>query len=125
MDLISDCSLGNRVHEITARFHGLTVYRGDDVARLNSRFRCRAARLYILQDHSVGRAEFVKHNRVAALLFGKCDPDRAAGHLSVLDNLVVNANRHIGRQGESDAFVASPASHDGGIYTDDAAAHIH
>src|SRR4029077_229764 len=125
MDLISDRSLGNRVPKITARFHRLIVYRRDYIPLFNSRFRRRAPRLHILQNHSVSRAEFPKHNRVAALLLGKSDPDGAADHLSVLDKLVVNADRHMGRKSKPYAFIAPPAGHDGGINADDAAAHVH
>src|SRR2546425_869368 len=83
---------GNRVDEVVALVHWVAVYRGDDVARLQTGLPGRTPRCDAFDSDTVGRAQLLQGYRIGAALLGELHTDRPARHLTVGDELIVNVD---------------------------------
>ena len=111
LDVGAGLELRDLVAEDVVVLHAFAVDRGDHVAWLHTSLRCRAAAFDIPYERAAGAVQSER--------FGECrrdaldrDPELAATHFTLFDQLGHDVARHVGRNREADPDVAARGRED-------------
>src|SRR3984893_13712006 len=125
LDLAANGSRCNGIHKVVTGLHRSPVDGCNDVATLQSGLLRRTARSDTLNDNTIRSAKGLERNRIGSAIFLETDADRTAGHAAAFGDLIVNADSHAGRHGETNAFVTASTGQNCGVDADHLSCHIH
>ena len=112
------------VAQVVTGAHGASVDGDDDVTLLDARFVCRAAGNDRVDERTLNRGQTIFFGDFLIDFADSRNADATAFHFTETCELIHDAHCHVGRNGETDAHVASGRADDGGVDPDQFATQI-